>query len=106
MYEVDAKNENFELIDIEGYFCLFSDKKLDRKTVPDNLYTYEVMKNKKNKIIQISSNHDDKRTFGGSLISRIPIFLKNKGNCRIVNECDFLGVTTDLSGYLNVETSS
>ncbi len=42
MTPVDAKNERYELIDIDGYICLYTDIRLDKKTIPESLYCYDV----------------------------------------------------------------
>ncbi len=42
MRPVDARNQRYELIDLDGYICLFTDIRLDRNTIPESLYCYDV----------------------------------------------------------------
>lgn len=38
----DARKENFMLVDMDGYICLFTNARLDRDTIPADLYCYDV----------------------------------------------------------------
>lgn len=39
---IDARTEHFWLVDMDGYICLFSNMRLDRDTVPEGLFCYDV----------------------------------------------------------------
>ena len=38
----DARTESYFLVDMDGYICLFTNLRLDRYTVPEDLYCYDV----------------------------------------------------------------
>lgn len=38
----DAREEHFMLVDMDGYICLFTNARLDRDTIPQDLYCYDV----------------------------------------------------------------
>lgn len=43
MIPEDARKERYdELIDLDGYICLFTNIRLDRSTIPQSLYCYDV----------------------------------------------------------------
>lgn len=97
----NAKDVEFELIDIDDYFCIFTKKRLNKKSISSNAYMYELKKNKKSQIYEIFNDVESDKTFAGTIISRIPIYLKH-GNSRHVKSCEFLGLKTSMTGYINV----
>ncbi len=42
MVRLNATKETFDLIEIAGYTVLFSDLRIDRETVPEGVYAYDV----------------------------------------------------------------
>lgn len=38
----DARKEHFMLVDMDGFICLFTNARLDRDTIPKDLYCYDV----------------------------------------------------------------
>ena len=42
MKPLDARDEQYTLIDMDGYICLFTNMRLDRDTIPEGLYCYDV----------------------------------------------------------------
>lgn len=42
MKPLDARNEHYTLVDVDGYICLFTNMRLDRETIPDDIYCYDV----------------------------------------------------------------
>ena len=38
----DARTEHYWLVDMDGYICLFSNLRLDRDTIPEGLFCYDV----------------------------------------------------------------
>lgn len=92
-----AKNKLFELIDIDGYFCLFSEKRL--MDVPEQLYSYS-LKKANGKITEIRQDHINDKEFGGFIISKIPIYMNSTKTSRSVkNCCEHLGVYSTIFGY-------
>lgn len=98
----NAKDVEFELIDIDDYFCIFTKKRLNKKSISSNAYMYELKKNPKNRVCEIQNYVESDKTFAGTIISRIPIYFKN-GNCRHVRSCEFFGLKTSLIGYINID---
>lgn len=96
----NAKDEKLELIDIDDYFCLFSENELSPKSIPDSLYRYLLFKNKKGKKKLYGSNTptDDTNVFKGTVISKLPIYM-DKG-VKNVNSIEFLGVYSSIQGFL------
>ncbi len=42
MKPLDARNEHYTLIDMDGHICLFTNMRLDRDTIPEGLHCYDV----------------------------------------------------------------
>lgn len=39
---IDAQNERYELVEVDGRVCLFTNLRLDRSSIPEELYCYDV----------------------------------------------------------------
>lgn len=39
---LNFREEHFQNVEVKGIPCLFNDMRIDRKTVPENLFVYEV----------------------------------------------------------------
>ncbi len=104
---VNAKSEKFENVTVLGKPMLFTSLRVDKNTVPENLFVYEV-------------RHDDDCTgipcelakwvmvnHWGTVISATPVELKETPNnaYRILNEDDwnYEGTTSTLEEYLERE---
>lgn len=99
---MNVKDISFELIDIDGLFCIYTEEKIDRNMAPAGCYVYELKKSKKNRFYQITEAAQN--NFGGSVISRIPIYLKSVdqgSKVREITSCEFLGVHSTVYSYLN-----
>lgn len=105
--KVNAAEEDFELMDMLGQQVLFTNMRVDRDTVPQDLYVYDV-------------RHDDDCTgeiceikpfvmvnHWGTIICKEPIELDSKWNSRFVDNDDYsyLGDSVKLDEYLNMDYS-
>ena len=102
---VNAAEESFELMEMLGQRVLFTNMRVDRDTVPQDLYVYEV-------------RHDDDCTgeiceikpfvmvnHWGTMICKEPIELDPKWNSRFVdkNDYSYLGDDVKLDEYINTD---
>ena len=103
--KVNAQEESFELMEMFGQRVLFTNMRVDRDTVPQDLYVYEV-------------RHDDDCTgeiceikpfvmvnHWGTMICKEPIELDPKRNSRFVdkNDYSYLGDDVKLDEYINTD---
>ena len=59
---LDAREEVYDVVDVDGRLCLFTNMRLDRDTIPKGLYCYDVR---------------DSDSLGGSLAEVKPFVLVN-----------------------------
>jgi len=105
--KVNAQEESFELMEMLGQRVLFTNMRVDRDTVPEDLYVYEV-------------RHDDDCTgeiceikpfvmvnHWGTMICKEPIELDTKWNSKFVDKGDYcyLGDTAKLDEFINTDYS-
>ena len=104
--KVNAAEESFELMELFGKIVLFTNMRVDRSKVPENLYVYELRdEDCTGEICEIKPfimvNH------WGTIICKEPIELDTKWNSKFVDEGDYcyLGDTAKLDEYLNTDYS-
>ncbi len=104
--KVKAQEESFELMELFGKTVLFTNMRVDRSTVPENLYVYELRdEDCTGDICEIKPfimvNH------WGTIICKEPIELDTKWNCKFVDEGDYcyLGDTAKLDEFINTDYS-
>ncbi len=104
--KVNAAEESFELVELFGKTVLFTNMRVDRSTVPKDLYVYEVRdEDCTGEMCEIKAfvmvNH------WGTIICKEPIELDTKWNSKFVDEDDYcyLGDTAKLDEYLNTDYS-
>ena len=104
--KVNAAEESFELMELFGKTVLFTNMRVDRSTVPEGLYVYELRdEDCTGDICEIKPfimvNH------WGTIICKEPIELDTKWNSKFVDEGDYcyLGDTAKLNEYLNTDYS-
>lgn len=104
--KVNAQEENFEFMELFGKIVLFTNMRVDRSTVPEDLYVYEMRdEDCTGEICEIKPfimiNH------WGTIICKEPIELDTKWNNKFVDEGDYcyLGDTAKLDEYLNMDYS-
>ena len=104
--KVNAAEESFELMELFGKTVLFTNMRVDRSTVHEDLYVYELRdEDCTGDICEIKPfimvNH------WGTIICKEPIELDPKWNSKFVDEGDYcyLGDTAKLDEYLNTDYS-
>ena len=104
--KVNAGEEHFELMEMFGQTVLFTNMRVDRSTVPEELYTYELRDEDCNgEICEIKPlvmvNHWE------TIICKEPIEMDGYWHSRIVYENDYsyLGDTATLEEYMNADYS-
>ena len=104
---ISAAEEKYELMEMLGQTVLFTNMRIDRSTVPEGLYVYDV-------------RHDDDCTgeicevkpsvmvnHWGTIICKEPIQLDAYWHSKFVDENDYtyLGDTAELDKYINTDYS-
>ena len=104
--KVNAQEESFELMELFGKIVLFTNMRVDRSKVPENLYVYELRdEDCTGEICEIKPfvmvNH------WGTIICKEPIEMDEVWNSKFVDEGDYcyLGDTAKLNEYLNTDHS-
>ena len=104
--KVKAQEESFGLMELFGKTVLFTNMRVDRSTVPENLYVYELRdEDCTGDICEIKPfimvNH------WGTIICKEPIELDTKWNSKFVDEGDYcyLGDTAKLDEFINTDYS-
>ena len=104
--KVNAQEESFELMELFGKTVLFTNMRVDRSTVPEDLYVYELRdEDCTGDICEIKPsvmvNH------WGTIICKEPIELDTKWNSKFVDEGDYcyLGDTAKLEEFINTDYS-
>lgn len=96
---IDPRKETFELVDLDGNFCIFTHNRLDANKAGGQYYIYELCINNKKAISGLRQTVENENEFGGSIISKLPIYIK--GIERKITSCEFLGLTTSLAGHMH-----
>ena len=104
--KVNAKEEGFELMELFGQTVLFTNMRVDRSTVPENLYVYELRdEDCTGEICEIKPfvmvNH------WGTIICKEPFEMDEYWHSKFVDKDDYsyLGDTARLDEYLNTDYS-
>ncbi len=104
--KVNAQEESFELMELFGKRVLFTNMRVDRSTVPEGLYVYEVRdEDCTGKICEIKPiimvNH------WGTIICKEPIEMDEVWHSKFVDEGDYwyLGDTAKLEEFINMDYS-
>ena len=104
--KVNAQEESFELMELFGKTVLFTNMRVDRSTVPEGLYVYELRdEDCTGDICEIKPfimvNH------WGTIICKEPIELDTKWKSKFVDEGDYcyLGDTAKLDEFINTDYS-
>lgn len=102
--KINAAEESFELMKMLGQRVLFTNMRVERSTVPENLYVYELRdEDCTGEICEIKPfimvNH------WGTIICKEPIELDTKWNSKFVDKGDYcyLGDTAKLDEYINTD---
>ena len=104
--KVNAQEESFELMELFGKIVLFTNMRVDRSKVPENLYVYELRdEDCTGEICEIKPfvmvNH------WGTIICKEPIEMDEVWHSKFVDEGDYcyLGDTAKLDEFINTDYS-
>ena len=80
MKPLDARDERYTLIDMDGHICLFTNMRLDRDTIPESLHCYDVRDADANGVFAevapfVLVNH------WGTIITKEPIPMDSQWHC-------------------------
>ena len=96
---VDARTEEYEVIELFGHLALFSNSRVDRSTVPDGFYCYDIRHSDDDSIpasleLSVKVNHM------GTILSQLDFGLKQKSYIPMdKNSLNFLGYLLDLEEH-------
>ncbi len=96
---IDAQKERYELVEVDGKVCLFTNLRLDRSSIPEELYCYDVRDSDAldGSFAQLKSyvlvNH------WGTLLSKEAFPLDETGAYYPEEEENYLGAALSLAEY-------
>ena len=99
---VDARNEDFELAEIDGEPVIFTNARIDRDTVPFDLYCYDVRESEGfsgdpvtlEKVVSI--NH------WGTILSKKPFPLEDDAYYPLKDGINYLGETYTMDEFMEM----
>ena len=77
--QLDYRQEKFTKVRVCGIECYFSDIRIDRSTVPEGRYQYEVADDDESQGDPTRARHGIMVNFFGTLISDVPLPLGDDG---------------------------
>lgn len=101
--KVNAANENFDLIMVLGEISLFTQCRVDRETVPENLYVYDLRHTDDDDSLIASIEERVIVNHMGTIISKHPIPLENGYRDLTTDDWSFVGYGVTLETFINVD---
>ena len=97
---LDARGEVYDVVDMDGRLCLFSNMRLDRDTIPKGLYCYDVRDSD-----SLDGSFAEVKPFvlvnhWGTIISWEEIALNGQGSYYPKEEPYFTGIHLSLKEYV------
>lgn len=101
-YRYDANEETYEIIELCGKPMLFTDMRIDKKTVPNGMYQYEVRYDDDNVGDPVQIARNIAVNYLGTIISNRPIKLPSDGYLDIdpENDWNYTGVSCGLEEFM------
>ena len=97
---IDARTERFEMVELFGKPALFTNSRIDRATVPENLYCYDI-RGSDNDPGELSTVEPEVRVnHAGAVITAAPVDFKGMDHRAIRDKINFLGNASTLTEYL------
>lgn len=95
----DAKTEGYDLINMDGRLCLFTNMCLDRESIPEGLFCYDVKDSDQldGSFAEVRALVEEKHW--GTIISKEEIPLDGNGTYRPKDPVSFAGVYLTLKEY-------
>lgn len=76
MFYTDAGKELFELVTVFGHPMIFSDLRIDRKTVPEGFFVYEIRHDDEGAGDPVEISEHILVNFWGTVISNVPVEMR------------------------------
>ena len=96
---VDANNEVFEIVTIDGREALFTNLRIDRETVPKGFYCYDIRETEGFSGVAASVEQYVLVNHWGSILTKKSFPLKNGSYEIKADDIDYLGVTCTVELY-------
>lgn len=100
---VDAKKETFEFAMLDAYPVLFTDARVDRKTVPEDLFCYDVRHDDDGQGIACEVKPHVMVNHWGTILSREEIPMEEDGTYYPREDLDYLGESFTVEEYLRMD---
>lgn len=99
---VDAKKETFEFAMLDSYPVLFTDARVDRKTVPEDLFCYDVRHDDDGQGIACEVKPHVMVNHWGTILSREKIPMGEDGSYYPSEDLDYSGESFTVDEYLRL----
>lgn len=103
MIPIDAIKETYDLVDVDGHICAFTNARLDRKTVSQSLYCYDVRDSDTCEGIFAEIKPHVLVNHWGTLLCREPFPLETDGSYYPKDEESYLDETITMEEYEKLE---
>lgn len=97
----NAREEAYEAVELFGHMALFRDCKIDKSTVPDGLFCYEIRHSDEDNAVPGTLEQNVLVDFMATIICKTDFGLLPKAYIEMdKNSLNFLGCIQDIEGYL------
>lgn len=96
---VDARKEDFEHIELFGKPALFTNSRIDRVTVPGNLYCYDLRGSDNDPGRPVTVENKVGVNHAGTVLTIKPVTIPEEGYKRIRGKINFLGEHLDIPAF-------
>ncbi|MCD8197506.1 MAG: hypothetical protein LUE24_10150 [Lachnospiraceae bacterium] len=94
----DAAKEKYELAEIDGIPVLFTNRRLNRDTIPEGLFCYEAWDSDRLDAPMVQIRKSVLVNYGGTILSKKPFPLDNHDSYSPQNR-DYHGISMDLEEF-------
>lgn len=101
---VDARKETFELAMLDEYPVLFTNARVDRKTVPEDLFCYDVRHDDEDQGIVCEVKPYVVVNHWGTILSKAEIPMEEDGSYYPNEDMNYLGEISTVEKYLRMDT--
>ncbi|MCR0410295.1 hypothetical protein MKD14_15450 [[Clostridium] innocuum] len=103
MQPIDATKETYELVEVDGHICAFTNARLDRETVSQSLHCYDIRDSDTCEGIFAEIKPYVLVNHWGTLLCKEPFPLEADGSYYPINEESYLSETITMSEYLQLD---
>lgn len=96
---IDARKAEFEVVTLFGQRGLYTDRRVCKPTVPENLYKYDLRGSDNNFLTPATIEKGVGVNYCGAVIFAKPIDFEGKDYRRVKNKINFLGEKMKLNGF-------